>query len=120
MQTTMTGVLILLLAINSIMIFHLRDMKRTDVICHLRNMVFGVAGIILPEIVILLTKNRQVAYYAFTFFYIAFAWYAIMIFRFSASYSGHKLFKVYKSPLFWIAVAESAALIWGTLFLGPV
>ena len=113
MQATMTGFLLLLLIINSIMIFQLRDMKKTDVIKHLRNMAWGVAGIIVPEMVILLTKNRQVAYYAFTFYYIAFAWYSIMIFRFSVSYSGYKLFKVYKSPMFWIAVAESAALIWG-------
>ena len=70
MQTTMTGFLLLLLAINSIMIFRLRDMKRTDIIRHLRNMTFGVAGIIVPEMVILLTKDRQIAYYAFTFYYV--------------------------------------------------
>ena len=115
MQITMTVFLALLLAINSIMIFQLRDRKRTDIIRHLRNMALGVAGIILPEMVILLTKDRQIAYYAFTFYYIAFAWYAMMIFRFSVSYSGYKLFKVYKSPLFWITVIESAALIWGML-----
>ena len=113
MQITMTVFLALLLAVNGIMIFRLRDMKRTDIIRHLRNMTLGVAGIILPEIVILLTKDRQIAYYAFTFYYIAFAWYAMMIFRFSVIYSGYKLFKVYKSPLFWITVIESAALIWG-------
>lgn len=113
MQITMTGFLVLLLAINSIMIFKLRDMKRTDIKRHLRNMALGVAGIIVPEMFILLTKDRQIAYYAFTFYYIAFAWYTIMIFRFSVSYSGYKLFKVYKSPLFWITVIESAALIWG-------
>ena len=113
MQTTMAGFLLFLLAINSIMIFKLSDMKMTDVIGHLRNMVFGVAGIIVPEMVILLTKDRQIAYYAFTFYYIAFAWYAMMIFRFSVIYSGYKLFKIYKSPLFWITMIESAALIWG-------
>ncbi|MDE7249464.1 MAG: hypothetical protein K2N82_06155, partial [Lachnospiraceae bacterium] len=113
MQTTMAGFLLLLLAINSIMIFKLSDMKRTDVIGHLRNMVFGVAGIIVPEMVILLTKDRQIAYYAFTFYYIAFAWYAMMIFRFAVSYAGYRLFKVYKSPLFWITVIESAVFIWG-------
>ena len=113
MQITMTVFLALLLAINSIMIFQLRDRKRTDIIRHLRNMALGVAGIILPEMVILLTKDRQIAYCAFTVYYIAFAWYAMMIFRFSVSYSGYKLYKVYKSPLFWITVIESAALIWG-------
>ena len=113
MQTTMTCFLLLLLAINSIMIFQLRDRKRTDIIRHLGNMTLGVAGIIVPEMVILLTKDRQIAYCAFTFYYVAFAWYAMMIFRFSASYSGYRLFKVYKSPLFWITVIESAALIWG-------
>ena len=113
MQITMTGFLVFLLAINSIMIFRLRDVKKTDIIRRLRNMVLGVAGIIVPEMAILLTKDRQIAYYAFTFYYIAFAWYVMMIFRFSVSYSGYKLFKVYKSPLFWITVVESAALIWG-------
>ncbi|MDE5599179.1 MAG: bifunctional diguanylate cyclase/phosphodiesterase [Lachnospiraceae bacterium] len=113
MQITMTVFLVLLLAINSIMILQLRDRKRTDIIRHLRNMALGVAGIILPEMVILLTKDRQIAYCAFTFYYIAFAWYAMMIFRFSVSYSGYKLYKVYKSPLFWITVIEAAALIWG-------
>lgn len=113
MQITMTVFLALLLAINSIMIFQLRDMKKTDILRRLRNMAFGVAGIIVPVMVILLTKDRQIAYYAFTFYYIAFAWYAMMIFRFSVSYSGYKLFKVYKSPLFWITVIESAAFIWG-------
>ncbi|MCM1535980.1 MAG: bifunctional diguanylate cyclase/phosphodiesterase [Clostridium sp.] len=113
MRITMTGFLVLLLAINSIMIFRLHDRKRTDSIMHLRNMAWGVAGIVVPEIVILLTKDRQIAYYAFTFYYIAFAWYAMMIFRFSVSYSGYRLFKVYRSPLFWITALESAALIWG-------
>ena len=113
MQITMTGFLVLLLAINSIIVFQLRDMKKTDIIRRLRNMAFGVAGIIIPEMVILLAKDRQIAYYAFTFYYIAFAWYAMMIFRFSVSYSGYKLFKVYKSPLFWIVVIESVTLIWG-------
>ena len=113
MQITMAVFLVLLLAINGIMIFQLRDRKRTDVILHLRNMAFGVAGIVVPEVVILLTKDRQIAYYAFTFYYIAFSWYAMMIFRFSVSYSGYQLFKVYKSPLFWITAGESAALIWG-------
>ena len=113
MQITMTGFLVLLLAINSIMIFRLRDVNRTDIIRHLKNMDLGVAGIIVPEMVILLTKDRQIAYYAFTFYYIAFAWYATMIFRFSVSYSGYKLLKVYKSPFVWITVIESAVLIWG-------
>ena len=113
MQITMAGFLFLLLVINSIMIFRLRDMKQTDIIMHLKNIAWGVAGIIVPEIVILLTKDRQIAYYAFTFYYIAFAWYAMMIFRFSVNYSGYKLFKIYKSPLFWIVVTESAALVWG-------
>ena len=113
MQITMAGFLFLLLVINSIMIFRLRDMKRTDIIRHLKNMAWGVAGIIVPEMVILLAKDRQIAYCAFTFYYIAFAWYAMMIFRFSVNYSGYKLFKIYKSPLFWIVVTESAALIWG-------
>ncbi len=113
MQIIITGFLFVLLVINSIVIFKLRDMRSTDIIRHLINMVFGVAGIIVPEMVILLTKNRHIAYYAFTFFYIVFAWYSMMIFRFSVSYSGYKLFKVYKSPLFWIVVTESAALIWG-------
>ncbi|MDE7270320.1 MAG: hypothetical protein K2N81_07585, partial [Acetatifactor sp.] len=66
MQITMTVFLVLLLAINSIMIFQLRDMKKTDILRRLRNMVFGVAGIIVPVMVILLTKDRQIAYYAFT------------------------------------------------------
>lgn len=113
MQATMTGFLLLLLAMNSIMIFRLNDRKKTDIIKHLRNMTWGVAGMIVPEMIILLTKDRQIAYYAFTFYYIAFAWYAMMIFRFSVSYSGYQLFKVYKSPLFWITAIESAVFIWG-------
>lgn len=113
MQATMTGFLLLLLVMNSIMIFRLSDRKSTDIIKHLRNMAWGVAGIIVPEMVILLTKDRRIAYYAFTFYYIAFAWYGMMIFRFSVSYSGYQLFKVYKSPLFWITVIESGALICG-------
>ncbi|MDE5867128.1 MAG: hypothetical protein K2H31_11100, partial [Lachnospiraceae bacterium] len=113
MQIAMAGFLFILLAINSIMIFKLRDRKWTDIIRRLRNMAFGVAGIIIPDMIILLTKDRQIAYYAFTFYYIAFAWYTMMIFRFSVSYSGYKLFKVYKSPFFWITVIESVAFIWG-------
>lgn len=113
MQTAMTGFLLLLLAINCILIFRLSDTKRTDIIKHLRNMTLGVAGIIAPEIMILLTKDRQTAYYAYTFYYIALAWYVMMIFRFSVNYSGYRLFKVYKSPLFWITAIESAAFIWG-------
>ena len=101
MQITMTVFLFLFLANNSIMIFQLRDVRKTDIIRRLRNMAFGVAGIMIPEMVILLTKDRQIAYYAFTVYCIDLAWYAMMIFRFSVSYSGYKLFKFYKLPLYW-------------------
>ncbi len=113
MQTAMTGFLLLLLIMNGIMISRLSDTKQSGIIKHLRNMAWGVAGIIVPEMIILLTKDRQAAYYAYTFYYIAFAWYIMMIFRFSVNYSGYQLFKIYQSPLFWITVAESAALILG-------
>ncbi len=113
MQIVMTGFLILLLAFNIIIIFRLQELKSTDITRCLRNMVLGVAGIIISETVILLAKNRHTAYCAFTLYYIVFAWYAVMIFRFSISYSGHSLSKLYKTPFFWAVAAESAALAWG-------
>ncbi|MCH5257850.1 MAG: diguanylate cyclase, partial [Lachnospiraceae bacterium] len=61
----------------------------------------------------LFAKDRQLAYYAFSFYYIAFAWYAMMVFRFSVVYSRHKELKLYKTPLFWITMIETIALVWG-------
>lgn len=113
MQITMTCLLFFLLIINIILIFQLHDMRRTDITRYLRNTALGMAGIIISEMIILLTKDRQIAYFAFTFYYIAFAWYAMMIFRFSVSYSGYKLLRIYKTPLFWVTVIESCALVWG-------
>ncbi len=94
----MTCLLFFLLINNIILIFQLYDMRRTDITRYLRNTALGMAGIIVSEMVILITKDRQIAYFAFTFYYIAFAWYAMMIFRFSVSYSGYKLWKIYKTP----------------------
>ncbi len=113
MQVTMSCFLILLLAINIFMVFRLDNMKRTDVIKRLREMTFGMAGIIVSEMVVLLAKDRQIAYCAFTVYFIAFAWYVLLLFRFSVSYSGNKMSRIYKTPLFWATVIESAALVWG-------
>ena len=67
----------------------------------------------MSEIVILFVKERQFAYYVFTFYYIAFVWYVMMIFRFAEVYCRHEETKLHKSPLFWITVTETVVLIWG-------
>lgn len=113
MQAAILCFLFALLVINVFVINHLHNMNRTDMIRRLRDTSFGTACLIAADIVILLAKDRHIAYFAFTFYYIAFAWYAMMICRFSVIYSGYKMPRIYKSPLFWITVVESAALVWG-------
>ncbi len=113
MQIAMLCFLLFLLIGNIIVIYRLHNMQRTDIIRRLRDTAFGMACIIVADMVILLAKDRHIAYFAFTLYYIAFAWYAMMIFRFSVIYSRYKLLRIYKTPLFWITVIESAALIWG-------
>lgn len=113
MQAAILCFLFILLIINVIVIYRLHNMNRTDIIRRLRDTSFGTACLIAANLVILFAKDRHIAYFAFTFFYIAFAWYTMMIYRFSVIYSGYRLPRIYKSPLFWITIAESAALIWG-------
>lgn len=102
-----------LLFINIFIICRLRGINRTDITRRLRDASFGTVCLTAAAIAILFAKDRRIAYFAFTFYYISFAWYVMMICRFSIIYSGYKLSVFRKSPLFWIAVAESAALIWG-------
>ncbi|MCH5250278.1 MAG: diguanylate cyclase, partial [Lachnospiraceae bacterium] len=88
-------------------------MKSTTVIKRITHTIFGIACVIAAEIVILFVKDRKLAYYAFSFYYIAFTWYAMMIFRFTVVYCRHKELKLYKIPLFWITITETIALVWG-------
>lgn len=113
MQIAMLCLLLILLISNIIVFYRLHNMQRTDIIRRLRDTTFGMACIIVVDMVILLAKDRHIAYYAFTFYYITFAWYVMMIFRFAMIYSRYKLSQIYKTPLFWITVIESATLIWG-------
>ena len=113
MHSILSSFLILLQIINIIIFYKLFKMKRTIVIKRITNTILGMACVIAAEIVILFAKDRHLAYYAFTFYYIAFVWYVMMIFRFSVVYCRHKEIKLYKIPLFWITIAETAALVWG-------
>ena len=105
--------LILLLIINIIFFYKLFKMKRTIIIKHIINTILGMACVIAAEMVILFAKDRQLAYYAFTFYYISFVWYIMTIFRFSVVYCRHKEIKLYKMPLFWITITETVGLVWG-------
>ena len=105
--------LILLLIINIIFFYKLFKMKRTIIIKHITNTILGMACVIAAEMVILFAKDRQLAYYAFTFYYISFVWYIMTIFRFSVVYCRHKEIKLYKMPLFWITITETVGLVWG-------
>ena len=105
--------LILLQIMNVIIFYKLFKMKRTIVTKRIINTILGMACVIVAEIVILFAKDRQLAYYAFMFYYIAFAWYALMIFRFSVVYCRQKEMKLYQIPLFWITAAETVVLVWG-------
>ena len=113
MHSIMLSFLILMQIINIIFLYKLFKMKRTLIIKRITNTILGMVCVIVAEIVILFAKERQLAYYAFTFYYIAFVWYVMTIFRFSVVYCGHKEIKLYKMPLFWITITETVVLVWG-------
>ena len=113
MHNILLCLLILLQIINIIIFYKLFKMKRTTIIKRLINTIFWMACIIAAEIVILFAKDRQLAYYAFTFYYIAFVWYVMMIFRFSVVYCRHKEIKLYKVPLFCLTIIATVVLVWG-------
>ena len=113
MHSIMLSFLILLQIINIIFLYKLFKMKRTLIIKRITNTILGMVCVIVAEIVILFAKERQLAYYAFTFYYIAFVWYVMTIFRFSVVYCGHKEIKLHKMPLFWITITETVVLVWG-------
>ena len=113
MHRILLSFLILLQIINIIIFYKLFQIKRTAIIKRITNTIFWMACVIAAEIVILFAKDRQLAYYAFTFYYIAFMWYVMTIFRFSVVYCRHKEIKLYKTSLFWIAIIETVGLGWG-------
>ena len=113
MHNILSSSLILLQIINIIIFIKLFKLKRTNVIKRIADTIFGMACVIAAEIVILFAKDRQLAYYAFTFYYIAFVWYVMTIFRFSVVYCRYKEKKLYKTPLFWITITETVSLVWG-------
>lgn len=116
MYKTMFCLLCILQIINFVIIYRLHHMRQTKLLRYLRNTVLCMIGIIALGMLSLLAKSRQTSYCVFSFFYIAFSWYILTIYRFSVAYSKRKPLKLLKSPLFWITIAESAALIWGIFF----
>ena len=113
MHNILVSFLIFLQIINIIIFLKLFKTKRTTIIKRITDTLLGMSCVIAAEIVILFAKDRQLAYFAFTFYYIAFVWYVMMIFKFSVVYCRHKEIKLYKMPLFWITVTETVALVWG-------
>ena len=113
MHSILLCLLIFLQIINIIIFYKLFKIKRTIIIKRITDTLLGMSCVIAAEIVILFAKERQLAYYAFSFYYIAFVWYVMMIFRFSVVYCRHKEIKLYKMPLFWITIAETVALVGG-------
>ncbi len=113
MHKTLLCFLFILQMINIAIIYRLHNRKKTSIIRCLKNTAFCMICIIASDMIVLLAKDRSVAYYAFTFYYIAFSWYVLTVYRFSVIYSRHRLPVLWKMPLFWITVIESAALIWG-------
>ena len=113
MHSILSCFLIFLQIINIIIFYKLFRMKRTIIIKRIADTIIGMVCVIAAEIVILFAKDRQLAYCAFTFYYIAFMWYVMMIFRFSVVYCGLKEKKLYKTPIFWITIAETVVLVWG-------
>ena len=113
MHSILLCFLILLQIINIIIFCKFFKIKRTIIIKRIMHTILSIVCVISAEIAMLFAKDRQLAYYAFSFYYIAFAWYAMMVFRFSVVYSRHKELKLYKTPLFWITMIETIALVWG-------
>ena len=113
MHRILSCFLFILQVINIIIFYKLIKMKRTIIIKRITDTILGMVCVIAAEIVILFAKDRQLAYCAFTFYYIAFMWYVMTLFRFSVVYCGHKETKLHKSPLFWITISETAVLVWG-------
>ena len=113
MHSILLCFLILLQIINIIIFCKFFKIKRTIIIKRIMHTILSIVCVISAEIAMLFAKDRQLAYYAFSFYYIAFAWYAMMVFRFSVVYSRHKELKLYKIPLFWITMIETIALVWG-------
>ena len=113
MHSILLCFLILLQIINIIIFYKFFKIKRTTIIKRLTDTIFGMACVIAVEIIILFAKNRQLTYYAFTFYYIAFAWYVMLMYRFCVVYCRYKEKKLYKIPLFWITVTETVVLVGG-------
>lgn len=116
MQIAMLCFLFLLQIIHLAAAYRLHSMKRTDTLIRLRDTAAAMACLIAPSMIILFAKDRHIAYYTFTLYYIGFAWYIMMMFRFCVSYSGYAAqLKVFSKTLFRITVLESAILVWGML-----
>ncbi len=115
MHQIMFCFLIIIQIINIMIIHRLYKMKKTGIIIRLTGTILAVMCIIASEMAAILAKERQTAYFAFTLYYIAFAWYVFTVFRFSVIYSGSKPVKIIKTPLFWLTALESAVLVWGML-----
>ena len=113
MHSILLCFLILLQIINIIIFYKLLKIKKTNILRRLTSTILGMVCVIAAELVILFVKSRQLAYYAFTFYYVAFAWYVMLMYRFSVVYCRHKEKKLYKVQLFWITIAETAVLVWG-------
>lgn len=113
MQIAFSCVLALFMIIIFILYMQLGKGQMSEMNIRLRRTVYGIEWVILSEIAILLVRSRQLAFLAFTSYYIALLWFIFLMFRFCISYASSGRVRFYKTILFWVMLAETIVLIWG-------
>ncbi|MGN0319193.1 MAG: EAL domain-containing protein [Lachnospira sp.] len=113
MQDFFAGFIVILILCNLLLFVYTKKKSETESIRRLRFTTFGLIWMMITEIMVLFVRNRQHAFLAFALFYMAFAWFNYSIFRFCMAYTGYNNRSFYKTPAFWMTIAESGLFIWG-------
>lgn len=113
MQITLSCVILCLMLIIAFLYFIIGKVHMTESIKRLRYTIVAVEFILVSEIAILLVRERQAAFLAFTMYYISMAWLVFSMFRFGTAHAGYGKVIFYKVPFFWVTVLETIVLVWG-------
>lgn len=113
MQIAFSCVLGIFMIIMVILYMQLGKGQMSEMNMRLRRTVYGIEWVIVSEIAILLVRSRQLAFLAFTSYYIALLWFIFLMFRFCITYASSGRVRFYKTVLFWVMLAGTIVLIWG-------
>ncbi|MGN0160430.1 MAG: putative bifunctional diguanylate cyclase/phosphodiesterase [Lachnospiraceae bacterium] len=113
MQIVLSGMIFILMLGIAVLYWYVGRYQDSVSVRKLRMTMIMMEWVLLSAVAILLLRDRNWAYFAFTSYYIAIGWFVYAMFRFCTEHTGYGWYKFYKVPFFWLMLVANAELIYG-------